>query len=339
MIADFESKWDVKINKLSDLEEIAYGKGGNRKLAELADRLIMEIINIVDRFRKDIPYFKDIDDPYYFDENTKSKRNKINEEYNGWKDKATWNAALWIGSDEGLYNQAIEFVSGADRITYTDFLEYLGIETGDKTPDGEYWYEADEKEMTNFLKDFKNDMLDSEGKEREEYEEKKMRKNANNLSEGKYDGEINTLIGVLFGDIGHEKGQYYLYQSLNSASVVKVTGEGGGIDTLLTAYSPKELLNMLEAIRAYKYLHSEDKKEECEKNQIKMRQRVEALSENDANDELNKEIDNIETKINELMRELKLSKEIIKVLYDKLTFEKPKEVDIETDEVISGYYL
>jgi hypothetical protein len=36
------------------------------------------------------------------------------------------------------------------------------------------------------------------------------------------------------------------------------------------------------------------------------------------------------------MKELDLSKEIIKVLYDKLTFETPREVDVETDEVINS---
>ena len=27
-------------------------------------------------------------------------------EYNGWSDWTTWNCALWIGNDQGFYNEA-----------------------------------------------------------------------------------------------------------------------------------------------------------------------------------------------------------------------------------------
>ena len=65
--------------------------------------------------------------------------------YNGWKNWETWNVALWIGNDEGLYNWAKDYTSFKD---FTEALRELGA-TGNKapaityeTPDGVAWNDS-----------------------------------------------------------------------------------------------------------------------------------------------------------------------------------------------------
>jgi len=55
-------------------------------------------------------------------------------EYNGWKNRQTWNVSLWINNDEGLYNMLVKYVDQAKRSTYLGFIRWAGLE-GQRTPD------------------------------------------------------------------------------------------------------------------------------------------------------------------------------------------------------------
>jgi len=48
--------------------------------------------------------------------------------YNGWTNYETWNVALWIQNDEGLYNFARRYDD------YSKFVSAIGF--GSETPDG-----------------------------------------------------------------------------------------------------------------------------------------------------------------------------------------------------------
>ncbi len=61
--------------------------------------------------------------------------------YNGWKNYETWNVALWIGGDEGLY----EFAKQYRRQGYKAFCEAMkefGGEISLQTPDGVAWNDS-----------------------------------------------------------------------------------------------------------------------------------------------------------------------------------------------------
>ena len=51
-------------------------------------------------------------------------------EYNGWANRQTWNVALWLNNDEGLYRLAQSVGS------YADLVEHLREEGVTETPDG-----------------------------------------------------------------------------------------------------------------------------------------------------------------------------------------------------------
>jgi len=67
---------------------------------------------------------------------------KNEKNYNGWKNHATWNIALWIQNDEGLYNLA------RDCVNYSEFKDLLqelnqpNARIADFTPDNVAWNDS-----------------------------------------------------------------------------------------------------------------------------------------------------------------------------------------------------
>lgn len=56
-------------------------------------------------------------------------------ECNGYKNYDTWNVAMWLNGDEGLYRAMVEWHNSNKKGTYDDLVSYLGLE-GASTPDG-----------------------------------------------------------------------------------------------------------------------------------------------------------------------------------------------------------
>ena len=79
--------------------------------------------------------------------------------HNGWKNRQTWNVALWIGNDEGLYRAAVDYAKRyRGRATYRGFITAEGL-NDDRTPDNIAWAGArlDYRALTSMIRELVED--------------------------------------------------------------------------------------------------------------------------------------------------------------------------------------
>ena len=61
-------------------------------------------------------------------------------DYNGWKNRSTWNVALWIDNDESMYHSAVSFMKNfKGKTPYKSFIKSQWL-FEEKTPDNIKWY-------------------------------------------------------------------------------------------------------------------------------------------------------------------------------------------------------
>lgn len=77
--------------------------------------------------------------------------------YNGWENRETWNASLWINNEEILYNLAHDIANDNSYCmmskveTLVDFLEVIWKDG--KTPDGDDLSSVVWEDVLNGMKD------------------------------------------------------------------------------------------------------------------------------------------------------------------------------------------
>ena len=68
---------------------------------------------------------------------TTYQTNLMDNNYNGWSNYETWNVALWLGNDYGLYTMACEWAEHGYKS-----LSHMLMEFSPATPDGVKWNDS-----------------------------------------------------------------------------------------------------------------------------------------------------------------------------------------------------
>jgi hypothetical protein len=84
-------------------------------------------------------------------------------DYNGWKNRATWNVSMWINNDESLYMGAVAFMeeNPKTRHPYLRFIESCGLDS-QTTPD-RIKYKSEQLDYSA-LDEMMKELIEGEGK-------------------------------------------------------------------------------------------------------------------------------------------------------------------------------
>lgn len=85
--------------------------------------------------------------------------------YNGWSNRATWNVALWLNNEEGLYHETLRLLRYSDaEDRLKEFCEELWT---DRTPDGDALSEVDWVEIVESYDEEREETLADDDREAE----------------------------------------------------------------------------------------------------------------------------------------------------------------------------